>query len=77
MATRVVMAGATGWVGRAMIPALLSAGDLELAGAVARNAAGQDAGAAIGLAPAGVRVTASLAEALETPSDVVVARARA
>ncbi len=72
MVTKVVMAGATGWVGRAMVPALLAAGDLELAGAVARNAAGQDAGAAVGLSPAGVRVTASLAEALETPSDVVV-----
>ena len=54
MATRVVMAGATGWVGRAMIPALLSQPDLELAGAVARGAAGEDAGTAVGLAPAGL-----------------------
>jgi 4-hydroxy-tetrahydrodipicolinate reductase len=72
MATRVVMAGATGWVGRAMIPALLSQPDLELAAAAARGAAGEDAGTANGLAPAGVTVAASLAAALEAPSDVVV-----
>lgn len=72
MATRVVMAGATGWVGRAMVPAVLAADDLELAGAVARGAAGEDAGTAVGLAPAGVAVSASLAGALEVPSDVVV-----
>ena len=50
MAIRVVMAGATGWVGRAMIPAILAQGDITLTGAVARNAAGQDSGSALGLA---------------------------
>ena len=45
---------------------------MALAGAVSRNAAGQDCGAALGLAPNGVTVSASLAEALEAPSDVVV-----
>ncbi len=72
MAIRVVMAGATGWVGRAMIPVIAAQGDLELAGAVARNAAGQDSGAALGLAPNGVTVSATLDEALAAPSDVVV-----
>jgi len=66
------MAGATGWVGRAMIPAIAAQDDMTLAGAVARNAAGQDSGAALGLAPNGVTVAATLDEALAAPSDVVV-----
>lgn len=72
MTIKVVMAGATGWVGRAMIPVIAAQGDMDLAGAVARNAAGQDSGAALGLAPNGVTVSATLDEALAAPSDVVV-----
>lgn len=72
MTINVVMAGATGWVGRAMVPAIAAQGDMVLAGAVARNAAGQDSGAALGLAANGVTVSATLAEALAAPSDVVV-----
>ena len=51
MPIRVVMSGATGWVGKALIPAIVAEKEMALAGAVARNAAGQDAGAAVG-APA-------------------------
>ena len=72
MTIRVVMAGATGWVGRAMIPAILSQPDLALAGAVSRGAAGQDAGTAAGIASVGIAVSGTLAQALEAPSDVVV-----
>jgi 4-hydroxy-tetrahydrodipicolinate reductase len=72
MAIRVVMAGATGWVGKALVPAILSQGDLALAGAVSRSAAGQDAGTAAGVEPAGVTITGSLGEALAAPSDVLV-----
>ncbi len=72
MIIRVVMAGATGWVGKALVPAILAQEDMTLAGAVSRGAAGQDAGTAIGAAPAGVTVAASLDEALVSPSDVVV-----
>ncbi|MEW9808029.1 4-hydroxy-tetrahydrodipicolinate reductase [Mesorhizobium sp. ZMM04-5] len=72
MTIKVVMAGATGWVGRAMVPAIAAQGDMMLAGAVARNAAGQDCGGALGLPPNGVTVSATLAEALALPSDVVV-----
>ena len=72
MAIRVVMAGATGWVGKAMIPAIVAQGDMALAGAVARSAAGQDAGTVVGLAPTGVAVSATLKEALAAPSEVVV-----
>lgn len=70
--SRIVIAGATGWVGKALIEAVLRTGDFTLAGAVSRSAAGRDVGAAAGLQPCGVKVSATLAEALEVPSDVVV-----
>ena len=72
MAIRVVMAGATGWVGKALIPAIMAADDLELAGAVARGASGKDSGEVIGHTVNGVRVAGTLEEALSTPSDVVI-----
>lgn len=72
MAIRVVVAGATGWTGRALVAAILKSDDLVLAGAVARSAAGRDAGEAIGRDRAGVVLSADLGEALAAPSDVVV-----
>jgi 4-hydroxy-tetrahydrodipicolinate reductase len=72
MAIRVVVAGATGWTGSAVAKAILGGSDFVLAGAVARSAAGRDAGEVLGLAGAGVAVSATLAEALAAPSDVVV-----
>lgn len=73
MTIKVVMSGATGWVGRALVPAILAQQDMALAGAVARGAAGQDAGEATGGDSAGVAVSATLEEALaKKPSDVVV-----
>lgn len=72
MSTRIVIAGATGWVGKALVAAIARADDLVLAGAVARGAAGQDAGVSAGGDPIGVAVSASLAEALAAPSDVVI-----
>ncbi len=72
MAIRVVVAGATGWVGKALVPAILGEADLVLAGAVARNAAGVDAGIASGREACGVAIAATLEEALAIPSDVVV-----
>lgn len=72
MAIRVVMAGATGWVGRALIPVIAAQSDMVLAGAVARSAAGQDSGAAVGIQPNGITISATLEEALAAPSDVVV-----
>ena len=69
---RVVLAGATGWVGRALLPAIVASSDLKLVAAVSRSAAGKDAGEAAGAATTGVKVVATLAEALATPSDVLV-----
>ena len=72
MTLGVVVAGATGWVGRALVPAITGSADLSLAAAVARSAAGQDAGEAAGVAAVGVTIVATLEEALSVPSGVVV-----
>ncbi len=70
--TRIVVAGASGWVGRELVRAVAAAADLSLAGAVSRSAAGKDAGEIAGGPAVGVAVSASLAEALAMPSDVVI-----
>lgn len=72
MSLRIVVAGATGWVGAALVRAVSTTPDLELVGAVARSHAGEDAGTAAGISPLGVRIAATLDEALATPSDVVI-----
>jgi 4-hydroxy-tetrahydrodipicolinate reductase len=69
--TRICIAGATGWTGSALVDGVLTAGDLELAGAVARSAAGQDLGTALGREPLGVPVHAAVADALDG-SDVLI-----
>jgi 4-hydroxy-tetrahydrodipicolinate reductase len=66
------MAGATGWVGKALVPAIAAQADIMLVGAVSRGAAGQDAGAVVGGPVNGVTVSASLIDALATASDVLV-----
>jgi 4-hydroxy-tetrahydrodipicolinate reductase len=72
MAVRITLAGATGWVGKALVAAVAAAEDLTLVGAVSRSAAGRDAGEAAGIAPLGVLISATLDEALREPSDVVI-----
>jgi 4-hydroxy-tetrahydrodipicolinate reductase len=61
----VCMAGATGWTGRALVPAIASAPDLVLRSAVSRSAAGRDLGEALGGEPLGAPVHASVAAALD------------
>jgi len=73
---RVCVAGATGWVGRALVPAIADAADLELTGAVARSFAGRRVSE---LLPNGARastaakvvIRASVEEAL-ADADVLV-----
>jgi 4-hydroxy-tetrahydrodipicolinate reductase len=55
-----------------LLPAIVASDDLKLDAAVSRKAAGRDAGETIGIAPLGVTIAATMAEALATPSDVVV-----
>jgi len=61
----VCIAGATGWTGRALVPAVLEAPDLALTSAVSRSAAGRDLGEALGGAALRVPVRASVEDALD------------
>ena len=70
--TRVCVAGATGWTGRAVARAVLEDPALELVGAVARRAAGQDLGEVLGIGAAGLTIAASVDEALRVACDVLV-----
>jgi 4-hydroxy-tetrahydrodipicolinate reductase len=72
MTIRITLAGVSGWVGKALVAAIQAAPDLQLVAAVSRNAAGKDAGEVAGIAPLGVNVSANIAEALKTPSDVLI-----
>ena len=72
MPIRICVAGATGWAGRAVVRALLASERFALSGAVARQHAGEDAGEAIGLPRVGIRIVATLEEALQSPTDVLI-----
>jgi 4-hydroxy-tetrahydrodipicolinate reductase len=69
----VVFTGATGHVGRAVVPAILRHPDFRLVGAVGRRRAGQDVGLALGMdEPAGVRLTTDVREALAGRPRVLI-----
>jgi len=72
MTIRVIIAGATGWTGSALVQGVAAAPDMRLVGAVARKSAGQDVGTATGGKPLGLAISASLEDALMQPCDVVV-----
>ncbi|WP_119458896.1 4-hydroxy-tetrahydrodipicolinate reductase [Rhodospirillaceae bacterium SYSU D60014] len=72
MTIRICIAGATGWVGQSLVEAVAAAEDLALAGAVARKGAGEDVGTALGREPVGVALSASVADALAVPTDVLI-----
>lgn len=72
MTIRITLAGASGWVGKALVSAIQAAPDLELVAAVSRHAAGRDAGDVAGIGALGVVVRATIGEALATPSDVLI-----
>src|SRR5665213_4329279 len=72
MTVRIVIAGATGWTGGALVKAIIASAEFALVAGVARSSAGQDAGAANGVPPIGVKLVATLGEALSAPSDVVI-----
>lgn len=61
---RVIFSGATGAVGRSLIPAILASPEFRLTGAVAGRSIGSDVGAVIGLSEeVGVQVSGSFADA--------------
>ena len=70
---RICIAGATGWVGQALVPAIEAAPDLALVGAVARSGAGRPLSQLVPGYGGHVRLSGSVAEALDAhPSEVLV-----
>ena len=73
MTINVCIAGATGWAGSALAMAVHQAQDLELVGAVSRKKKGQALGDVLGgFGGSHVVISASVAETLATPCDVMV-----
>jgi 4-hydroxy-tetrahydrodipicolinate reductase len=72
MKLKVCIAGATGWVGKPLCAAVAGAEDLSLVGAVSRTYKGRSLKEAAGETVPDVVVSGSVAEALETPADVLV-----
>jgi 4-hydroxy-tetrahydrodipicolinate reductase len=69
---RIVLAGATGWVGKALAVAIRDASDMAVVAALARGAAGKTLGDAIGASGLDAIVSGTIAEALAVPSDVLI-----
>ena len=69
---RVCLAGATGWTGSALVAAIGESQGFTLSGAVARKAAGQDLGSALGGRPLGLQVAPTVADALRAGADVLI-----
>ncbi|MDX9860183.1 MAG: 4-hydroxy-tetrahydrodipicolinate reductase [Rhodospirillales bacterium] len=70
---RICLAGATGQIGRRLVPAIVENSDFKLVSAVARRAAGRDLGEALGGSRLGIALQASVDDALaQTPADVLV-----
>lgn len=61
---RVAIAGATGWVGRALVPAIMRDPELELVAAIARRGARRDIGLVVGVGPLGVLIDDAIGDAL-------------
>lgn len=72
MTINICIAGATGWVGKPLCDAIAGADDLRLVGAVARSHAGQNLRDVLGNPRLDLRISGSVAAALETPTDVLV-----
>jgi 4-hydroxy-tetrahydrodipicolinate reductase len=69
---KICVAGATGWVGKPLCLAVAAAEDLQLVGAVSRSHKGQNLKDVLDRADLDLTVSGSVAEALETPTDVLV-----
>ncbi len=72
MKLRVCVAGATGWVGKPLCVAVSGADDLSLVGAVSRSYKGRSLRDAVGDSVPDLKVSGSVAEALDAPTDVLV-----
>jgi 4-hydroxy-tetrahydrodipicolinate reductase len=69
---RVCVAGATGWVGKSLIPITHNASDMSLVGAVSRTSSGKDIGTLLNVRGLSVWIKSNVKDALDTPADVLV-----
>jgi 4-hydroxy-tetrahydrodipicolinate reductase len=72
MKLKVCIAGATGWVGKPLCIAVSEADDLNLVGAVSRTHRGQSLKDVLPDSNIDLAISGSVAEALETPTDILV-----
>jgi len=72
MTVRVCIAGVTGWAGSAVARGVLSSGEFELVGAVARTAAGGRLGARLEGVESDLVVAGRVGKALERATDVLI-----
>ena len=72
MKVNVCIAGATGWIGKPLCLAVAEADDLNLVGSVSRTYKGRSLKDAIAESNLDLMVSGSVAEALDTPTDVLV-----
>jgi 4-hydroxy-tetrahydrodipicolinate reductase len=72
MTLNVCISGATGWVGKPLCLAVSESDDLSLVGAVSRTYKGRNLKDAIADSKLDLIVSGSVAEALDTPTDVLV-----
>lgn len=72
MKLNVCIAGATGWVGRPLCLAVSQTADLGLVGAVSRSQKGRNLKDVFGDSNLDLTISGSVAEALDTPTDVLV-----
>jgi 4-hydroxy-tetrahydrodipicolinate reductase len=68
----VCVSGALGAIGRVLVPAIASTGDLALHSAVSRRETGRDVGEALAGAPLGIALESDLEAALDRAPDVLV-----
>jgi 4-hydroxy-tetrahydrodipicolinate reductase len=72
MKLNVCIAGATGWVGKPLCLAISEADDLNLVGAVSRTHKGRNLKDVVSQSNLDLTVSGSVAEALDTPTDVLI-----
>ena len=69
---RVCLAGATGAVGRVLVPAIQGSKDLRLVGAVSRSQKGRNLGEVLGIPRLPLSISGSVSEALQSDADVLI-----
>ena len=72
MKMNICIAGATGWIGKPLCRAVSESADLNLVGAVSRTHRGRSLKDVLAEIDLEVKISGSVAEALESPTDVLV-----